>query len=526
MASKQKEGLHLNLKLLVKTSGIVFLSLVLSKIIGYLYRVIIARYFGPEVYGLFSIALMISGWFIAVAALGLSEGLARFIPIYRAKGKSNKVTYIFNLSLIILTFSSILSGILLFFLSEPLALNVFNNSQLIFYFKVASFIIPATMLTSPFIGALRAYEKISIHSFIANIINPLSKFIIIVLLIFMGVKGGSTILSYLFGMIVVLMVSYFVSKRKIPELFIKSDLNKKEKVKTRKLFFSYSFPLLFSGVILILLYWVDTFAIGFYKSVVEVGIYQAAVPIALLLAIAPELFMQLFFPLISREYSKKRTKVIIETSKQVTKWIFLINITAFSLIILFPGAIINIIFGPAYLAAANALRILAIGAFISAVFIVPTQLIYIIGKSKLVLFNITLAFIMNVILNAILVPMPYVLFIENSLGINGAALATLISIIFLNLLFLAQSKYYLKHIFVRRKMINIFLAGIIASAFLVYLRSLFTINLFSLILLFILFLISYGLLVILFKGLDKNDFMILDAINSKLAKKRQSMAKV
>ena len=50
-----------NLKLIAKSSVIVFAGIFLSKIFTYLYRIIIAREFGPEAYGLFSLALVISG---------------------------------------------------------------------------------------------------------------------------------------------------------------------------------------------------------------------------------------------------------------------------------------------------------------------------------------------------------------------------------------------------------------------------------------------------------------------------------
>src|SRR3972149_8037459 len=103
MKKDEVEGLDKSLNLLVKTSFIVFIGLALSKILGYTYRIIIARYFGPEVYGLFSLALMVSGWFIAISTLGLSEGLLRFIPIYRGRKERNKISYLFRFSIIILT---------------------------------------------------------------------------------------------------------------------------------------------------------------------------------------------------------------------------------------------------------------------------------------------------------------------------------------------------------------------------------------------------------------------------------------
>ena len=507
-----------SLRMVAKTSFIVFIGIFVSKLFTYIYRIIVAREFGPETYGVFSLAIVISGWFIAISALGLSEGLLRYIPLYRAKNDVNRVRYVFKIALVTLTISSIIAGAILFFCSEFIALTIFKNQDLIFFLKVSSIIVPATLISSPFLGTIRAYEKISLHSLIFNIFQMLTKTMLLIILIIIGLGKDAIIISYTLGMIALLAFSYLACKYTIPEVFEKVKLNKKQKRKVRVQLFNYSIPLLFSSFILILFYWIDTFSIGYYKSAIEVGFYNAAVPIAMLLAITPELFMQLFYPLINKEYSRGNNVLIKELSKQVTKWIFVINLPIFILLIMFPGAALNILFGPEYLVAENALRILVVGSLISSVFIVSTQLISMIGKSKLVLLNMTLAFVLNFLLNSVLVPMERIWFIENSAGINGAAIATVISILFLNALFFIQSKKYLQFIFLRRKMLNIFLASIIPLASLIYLKELIQINMLSLTLMVIIFGIFYIALVILFGGLDKNDFMIINSMKNRFFK--------
>ena len=64
-----------NLNLIAKSSIFVFGAIIISKIFTYLYRIVIARYYGPEVYGLFSLGIMIFGFFVAFASLGFSEGM-------------------------------------------------------------------------------------------------------------------------------------------------------------------------------------------------------------------------------------------------------------------------------------------------------------------------------------------------------------------------------------------------------------------------------------------------------------------
>ena len=81
----EKTLLESSLKVLAKTSMVVFIGVLLSKVFTYAYRILIARYFGPEEYGLFSLAFMILGFFTALSSLGLIEGVLRYLPIYRGK---------------------------------------------------------------------------------------------------------------------------------------------------------------------------------------------------------------------------------------------------------------------------------------------------------------------------------------------------------------------------------------------------------------------------------------------------------
>ncbi|MFH1452223.1 MAG: flippase [archaeon] len=499
-----------SLKFLVKTSFIVFIGVFLSKILGYVYRIIIARYYGPEAYGLFSLAIMILGWVIAICSFGLVDGLYRFVPQYRGKKEYRYVSYLFRFTNRILLVSSIVSAILLFFLSDFISINFFHNIELSLFLKILSFFIPTTVLSGSYLLTIKGYEFINNYSFIYNILQNIVKVLVLILLVLIGFKSSSTIISFCIGLLAVFIASYYFCKYKIPELFIKYSISRNEKKKIRSSFLSYSIPLLFFGIISMIFYWTDSFFLGYFKGAEAVGFYNVAVPIALLLAIMPELFMQLFFPMINRHYSTKNFGLIKKLSKQLGKWIFLANFPLFILILIFPCAAINILFGSQYLVAETALRILVFSSFIASLFIISNNLLSMAGKSKLILIDIVLASIINIILNTLLIPMPTILGFENSVGIMGAAIATSISVIFLNMLFFIQAKIYLDIIPLKKKMINIFMIGTISAAGLFFLRNKFpSQNLFLILFLIVLFLIVYLILIIIFRALDKNDIDII-----------------
>lgn len=502
------EELEIRLKKLAKSAVIVFIFTVLANILIYLYRIIVARHFGPEVYGLFTLAVMISTWFITFAKFGLNLGLIRYIPLYKGQKKINRIRYIFRSIRFFNLISSIIFALILFFSAKFISVNIFHNSNLIVFLQIFSITIPLSVIYTNFLSVIRASEKVSWHCFLFNLLPNLIKVGFLIVLILIGLKINAVLFSYVLGFLFALSITYIVCKSILPNIFEKYSLNKKLRRKVFREVLSYSWPLLFFGLIVSIFQWTDSFIIGFFKTVEDVGVYNTAMNTAILLTFTSELFMLLFFPLVTRQYGKKNIKLIRELSKQVVKWIFILNLPFFILMLLFPGTFINILFGKQYIIAGYALRFLAVGTLFSSIFIVPHDLILMSGKSKLVLFDIIIVSILNIILDIILIP---------KYGINGAAIATMISLIILNLLFLFQAKHILSIVPLRRKMLKIAIISIIPTISIIFIRKYFLpINIFELILLGSFFILFYIALLFLTGCLDRNDFMILRAIRKKL----------
>ncbi|MBI2046951.1 flippase [Candidatus Pacearchaeota archaeon] len=494
------------LKLIVKTSFFVFIALMLSKIINYVYRIIVARYFGVEIYGLYSLALMILGWIVAFASFGLIDGLVRYISIYRGKNQSNKINCIFRFAFNFLLVSSLIAGILLFFLSEIISVNIFHDARLIIFLRIFSIVIPLSILANVFLSALRAFEKIVWYSFIINIFQNAARAVILVILIIMGMGYNSVVFSYLLGAFLMLLISYFVCRYLIINIFKKPSAKQKEKLAIRKEILFYSWPLMFYGLFASIFYWEDTLMIGFFKTALEVGLYNAAIPIVFLLNFVHDLFMQLFFPLITKEFSRKNFYVIKELSKQVGKWILILNLPLFLIMLVFPELIIKLLFGAEYISAAIALRILAVGGIISFIAPLANSLLFMIGKSRMIMTNLVIMIILNFILNAILIP---------PLGITGAAIATTISGIVLTLILLFEIKHSLSFFPLKRKMLRILIVSLIPLSLLIIAKLFFELRLRSFILLSLLFFSLYLLIIFITGCLDKNDISIIDAFKRK-----------
>jgi len=507
-----------SLKLIIKSSFFIFFMVILSKILTYVYRIVIARQFGPEIYGLFSLSIIIFLWFVTFASLGLFDGILRFVALYRGTKDVERIKHVTKFSLGFLLILGILAGAILFLSSEFISVKFFHNSDLIIFLKILSVIMPLYMFSYAFLTIIQAFEKIRAYSLISDLLKNLANLTALAFLIFLGVKTNVVIMSYVIGIFAMFLASFLYCKYKLSLIFGKAKIRKKEKSKINYDLISYSWPLLFSWVLYQVLSDIDSFVIGYFKGATEIGLYNAVVPIVLLMGLFPNLFIRLFLPLIIKEYSRKNLSLVKELSKQVEKWILTINLPIFLLMIIFPEAIINVLFGSEYILAKNALRFLAIGTFIYFLSLVFRNLLYMVGKSKPILKIIIIAASINLVLNLFIVPLPSIFGLDNSLGITGAAIATTISYIILTLLFFFQVRKNLPITPLKREMLRVLVSVLISGAFLMVTKKIFPYNTLSLFSQVLFFLLLYIVLLFATKSLDKNDLMIFKTIKQKLHK--------
>jgi O-antigen/teichoic acid export membrane protein len=506
---KENNGeLDKSLKLIVKSSFVIFFMVATSKLLGYAYRVIVARHYGAEVYGMITLTLVIAGTLITAASIGIPFGIAKFVPEYVGKKKPKEIKYILKMSLTILATTSIFAAIFLFVFSDFIAVRFFDNEGLGVFLKIFSFLIPLWVGANFFRSALDGLERVSWSSFLENVVPSITNIAVLSFLIFLGVGAEAVVISYMAAYILLFVVAFvlFIHYTKV---FFREKFEDRSNEGLFRKFFSFSWPLVFVGVVSHIFYWADSIIIGLILTVEKVGLYNAAVPIALLFSFAPGIFTKLFFPLINREYSENNITTTKEVSRQVGKWIFMVNFPLLIIILSFAPQLITFIFGSEYIVAANSLRILAVGSFVLAQSNVSEKLILVSGKSKVILKNILITSIIGIFLNLILIP---------TIGIDGAALSTSIMYLFLSGLLVSEGKKNMLGIIPMRKegALKITLISFLIFIGLFIAKTFVVLTLVSLMLTVVIVVVVYSALIYLTGCLDKNDIMILRSIYEKV----------
>jgi O-antigen/teichoic acid export membrane protein len=207
-----KEDFDKSLKRVVKTSFIVLIGLFISKILAYIYRIKIGRLPesligipGKDIYGLFSLGVLIITLVISVISLGLNGGLLRYISFYRGKKEIEKIRYLFKFSIYLSIITSLIGMVLLIFSAEFISVYIFHDPRLTVFLQWFSITIPLGIFAGLFISVIQAYEEIQWISNIRNILDNGVKVFFLFLLIYLGFKTNAVIFSYIIGVFLMLL---------------------------------------------------------------------------------------------------------------------------------------------------------------------------------------------------------------------------------------------------------------------------------------------------------------------------------
>lgn len=125
--------------------------------------------------------------------------------------------------------------------------------------------------------------------------------------------------------------------------------------------------------------------LGYFCTASDVGIYDAAMSTARLLAIVGGSFGIIFGPVITELYARNNLEDLRDIYSAVTKWILSITIPAFLLMALFSKFVIKFMFGDEFIAGATALSILAFAFLITSVMRPTDRILEVIGRTKIIM---------------------------------------------------------------------------------------------------------------------------------------------
>ncbi len=388
-------------------------------VLGYLTRIILAKNLSLKEYGLFYAVFSFVSFFNLFRDLGIGVTSIRAISAGLARGDRKDVKTTILSALFFQTSIIAVIAIMLIIFSGYLSVNFFKeNATLVIIFIALSYLFSISQdVTSSIASGFQSM-------FFAGISEFLRHTLIVIVLLF-GLSFNKTAVLPAFAYFIVMLILPFLHVRILlwlmPDFF---TIKAGKKINKLKNMLRFAFPVLLSSIGGMMIAYSDTIMLTYFKTLEDVGLYNVAIPISMIIWYFGNSIAAIMLPVISEMWQKKQKAYVKEGISLLHKYSFAAIVPIALGFIAFPEEIIKLLFGDKYLGAKTALQILSFGAIMYNVAIINSNILVGIGKpqinSKIMLFGASF----NIISNLIMIP---------RFGILGAAITTATSytIIFL-----------------------------------------------------------------------------------------------
>jgi len=491
-----------SLKKITKGAAVYFTGTILGLLIAFVSRIIVIRYISPAEFGLLSLSLTIFTMVSIFTSLGLPNGLTRQASYFIGKNEYEKTVAIFKAGLVLAIISSLIADVGLFALSNSLS-KFFKMPDLSWILKILLLALPMVIVSKIILSIFQVYEKVNIKVIFNDLMPNTLRILLVVVVVILSLSFYWIVVAYSLAFIIsgIIFLIYF---------FREVSLETSENIyKYIKILILFSLPLLFQSTLGMIMNWTDTLMIGYFLTPSDVGLYSGVLPLAKLMINFLVAMNFIYFPLISQLYAKNQINEMGKIYAIITKWLMSASLPIFLVLFFFPNAVLRLLYGNAYVPAAYALQVLALGFFTHITFGPNGMTLIATGDVRYLTVASSIASIVNFVLNLILIPL---------FGINGAAIASALTYVTVNILIsLKLYKNYGIHPFTRNYIKPAITSSVAAT--LIYLISRIThlyVSCLALVLLFVLFLAIYFLSLLLTRSFDKEDMMMLLAIEQRL----------
>jgi len=390
---------------ILKNTFWLMLSEGISKGLIFFLTVWIARYLGTEGFGVFSFVFAFVALFAILADFGLSTLTIREV----AKDKSLVRKYIDNITIIKLILGLITFGLILIIVQF---LGKTPEVKTLVYLAGICIIIQS--FTQFFQSIFRAFEKMQYEA-LSKIIYSLLLFSIAGFILWQNLGIKLLLSSYIIAALLALIFTVILVRKKFTRFWGKIDFGFWKRLSKE------TYPLFLAGVSISLYSYIDIFMLSLMKDDTAVGLYSASCKIVTFFLMLAGILMATIFPIISKQFilSAKVFKNIIN------KLIQFMTIIGLPLSIggtLFGTKIINVFYGENYNNAILSFQILSWLIFITYITLPYINALIASNKQKVYMLGTGLATLVNIILNALLIP---------KYSLNGAAIAIILAALIL-----------------------------------------------------------------------------------------------
>nr|WP_321497974.1 flippase [uncultured Methanolobus sp.] len=392
-----------------------FVSIAISSICHLILRVIIGKELGPSGLGIYTLTFTIYMFGMQFAAFGIGIALTKYVAEFNSN--SEIIRDYVSSSLIGSIISGSLMGLLLYVFSPIIAITIFHIPEMILLLKITALCFPFIAVQKIVIGMLNGLRRMKLYAIVTIVQNAtvLIMSIVMVILLNTGVKGA--VLGFVVPTIVVGLLLLSQARRYIT---IKNMI----RLPYLKEIIFFGFYVVLANSIGLINTQVDSLLLGYFLNEDEVGYYAVSVLFIQGIVIIPQAVQRITNPLIASYYGKKDFLKIRYLILKTLQKSFIVTVSVALTLAIAGKEMISLIFTEEFFPAYYPLLILLFGYTVYSLFVSIGSCLSSIGKVKVTFKISVVSAALNILLNVALIP---------KYGLNGAASATSISLIFVTI---------------------------------------------------------------------------------------------
>ena len=474
-----------------------------GRLLVFLSQVIVARFLGAEVFGVFVLAVVAVKLAELIARLGLDTACMRFVSIFR-KDHPAKLKGTLISSIVIAFVSGLVVAAILFAGAGFLSDKVFEQSQLTNIIRLLCTCIPFMASMRVIAIGSQGFHTTRYSVYTKDFVQPLANIILVIVFLLLGAGLRGVVYAFLLSHIAAVTAGMYLL---ISRGFLDVRGSQPSEFDITGLF-HYSIPLLVSGVLSFVMVWTDSIMLGIMGSTADVGIYRAAAQIPLLMVLILEASNSIYAPVSADLFGRGEIGRLGLVLKTTTRWVFTLALPA-AIVLVFSAGHLMLLFGTEFVNPGAAVLVILAGAqLVNCVTGGVGYTLIMTGRQNVQTVNSIVMLLVNVALNIVLIP---------RLGAVGAALATGVTLAAMNIVRLVEVyAFYAIHPY-NRSYLPVVAAGLVAAGVLVFFHRFLTPASSVLVVLVNLLVVAVVFAAVLgFAGLLDEDRYVLAAFKSKL----------
>ncbi len=429
----------------VKNSGFLFITSIISNFMMFLLTLFTARYLGTYNFGLISTALSVIGIFGVFCDLGL--GLYAIQKVSRDHDLTARyfgTAYVLRLILTVITFIayvifSILSG----FEGEALGVMVVVGLYMVF-----------NSFTTFYYSLYQSNEEMHYQT-IVNTVYNVGVFVIALIFIYLGYNVVWIAAAYPIAMFISFLLCSAIKIRHYPKFVY--DFSKDF---IKELIIN-GIPFGITNVFTSIYFWIAAIILTFVSGSVAVGLFSSAQKLLLVLSAMFILLSNAVFPVMSQLFVDDKEK-LAQLYKKFMKYMLILSFPIAVGTFIYSADIMRLVFGPQYLDGTICLSILIWAAIFMFLSGTSSTLLGAINKQFFVTKVVMVGAIFSVISNVILISQ------YSYVGASITSVLTEIVVLILMLYSLKDTEFKLDATSSIKPILQVILANIIMGAILVY----------------------------------------------------------